>query len=1266
MSFSKTIKLFVSSTFLDFKKERNALQQLVYPRLKELCQAHGFNFQPVDLRWGVSKEVIENNQAIDFCLNEVSRCSNDPQPSLLVLMGQRYGWVPIPTRLSRPEFDAINEQLDIAESGLLKSWYTLDTNHIPPAYNLNNKAGIDDWASVEGKLRAIFTHAHSESICPNENFNYSATEREIRYALEKQNLKSTLYIRSFEQSDKHSEFISESASEKASLAGLKEYLLAQDFAQNVSQTIGIKHYLSIDDDRFCDDEVLLDSASVSNYIRGFCKQLHDVLAQQITQEIKSFKLKTPLQIELIEQANIQEEKSANVVGRDNIVADITNFVTSQNKAPFYLLHGPSGMGKSSVMAETIRTLQVNDKLNIIYRFVGTTEHSSSILGVFKSIAEQLSPDTLFTIDVNDKKAFFEQLANLFLQKNNHNQTVIFLDGLDQAQEFDDSVELLLSQLVGIVKLVVSVVSSSGIEEILDYPYFEALKHTTRKHQIEPLKDTENNIVIKRLLALSSRTLSDAQLAILGSSCANKSPLFTYLACKITTHWQSHKTYASDDLGESESDMIKQFFANVITNNFHKKAIVENTLGLIAGSKMGLSEIELLTILSEQEELLKIYNQNSESSPQLSRLPDAFFSRLYFDIKEFFSERQLDDEIVIYPAHQIITDTIKTQYYQNNSKKLHSMLIGYFSVAKNVKRKARELTWSQFCLQDKDALFITLLDSNILTISFDLYGDGLELRKYVNLIKAKYPNYSSDVVKHYLTQSETSFINEGTVKFFNVMGFLGGIPIPMLQQLIDDADSFENDSVFFDIKFQLLSAKAFSGKDTGLQEVLEEIKSLLPSISPESNAFFQLSFLRIQIYKTLVDLPLVIKLCKQLLNQFPSENEQHIRILAFLASAYKHSQDNQNAITYYEKVIDYFTRYKGEKHLEVAIAKGNAGQAYRNLGWLNRDQSLMTVAQDHIADAINTVTTVLGANEHRLVSSLNAMGYIIQQQGLLLADTKAVQTKKYFERAQQYFENALDVAKLWGDPRDFLVVSGGLIQNFIFQNNLKTAYLLAQESVCLTMQDNSNSLDTFYELNKNILLKTKSSFEDALSESDFVHIERNALDIIERMLGRSHDYSLTKRLEIIVFLVKINQEQLAIADFNQLDTQISMLSAQRRKEFYDLTELRRKVYLKTIKETLDKGVAKLKTGYLEEGLSLFEQAQAMSLKVGLPEKGAAFELIFAAFGHLYTKYVNSRQIERATFYTEEYYKILATHPSFGLAHIRTQQVKEVLALLHRQQ
>lgn len=64
---SKTFPIFVSSTFTDLKAERNALQESVFPKLRELCMQHDCRFQAIDLRWGISEEMRLDRRYWGLC-----------------------------------------------------------------------------------------------------------------------------------------------------------------------------------------------------------------------------------------------------------------------------------------------------------------------------------------------------------------------------------------------------------------------------------------------------------------------------------------------------------------------------------------------------------------------------------------------------------------------------------------------------------------------------------------------------------------------------------------------------------------------------------------------------------------------------------------------------------------------------------------------------------------------------------------------------------------------------------------------------------------------------------------------------------------------------------------------------------------------------------------------------------------------------------------------------------------------------------------------
>ncbi len=79
------------------KHELNALQERVFPNLESLCEQNGFQFQAIDLRWGVPTETGLDHRTMRICFEELRRAQEiSPQSNFLILLGDRYGWRPLP------------------------------------------------------------------------------------------------------------------------------------------------------------------------------------------------------------------------------------------------------------------------------------------------------------------------------------------------------------------------------------------------------------------------------------------------------------------------------------------------------------------------------------------------------------------------------------------------------------------------------------------------------------------------------------------------------------------------------------------------------------------------------------------------------------------------------------------------------------------------------------------------------------------------------------------------------------------------------------------------------------------------------------------------------------------------------------------------------------------------------------------------------------------------------------------------------------------
>ena len=87
---SPKIRIFISSTFLDMQKERDILNQDIFPLIKGECDKLGVPFSVIDLRWGITEEDQAKGNVVDLCLEEIKHC----KPYFIGLVGNRYGWCP--------------------------------------------------------------------------------------------------------------------------------------------------------------------------------------------------------------------------------------------------------------------------------------------------------------------------------------------------------------------------------------------------------------------------------------------------------------------------------------------------------------------------------------------------------------------------------------------------------------------------------------------------------------------------------------------------------------------------------------------------------------------------------------------------------------------------------------------------------------------------------------------------------------------------------------------------------------------------------------------------------------------------------------------------------------------------------------------------------------------------------------------------------------------------------------------------------------------
>jgi tetratricopeptide (TPR) repeat protein len=105
---NRSVRVFVSSTFIDMRVERDKLVTETFPALRARYRERGVELFEVDLRWGITEEQQQRGETLPTLLAEIDRC----RPYFIGMLGDRYGWVPPPQALTdtlKADYPAIAE-----------------------------------------------------------------------------------------------------------------------------------------------------------------------------------------------------------------------------------------------------------------------------------------------------------------------------------------------------------------------------------------------------------------------------------------------------------------------------------------------------------------------------------------------------------------------------------------------------------------------------------------------------------------------------------------------------------------------------------------------------------------------------------------------------------------------------------------------------------------------------------------------------------------------------------------------------------------------------------------------------------------------------------------------------------------------------------------------------------------------------------------------------------------------------------------------------
>ena len=675
-----TFRVFISSTFSDLVAERNALQEKVFPRLREFCQNHGARFQAIDLRWGVSEEAALDQQTMNICLEELRRCQRTtPRPNFIVLLGQRYGWIPIPLQIDAAEFESLLAVLSDKENKRLRKWYWRDDNAVPAEYCLQPREDqFKDnavWINEERELRVLLRDAIARVGWPANDprrlkYEASATHQEIFHgALQGKDANNHAFgffrtIKGLPQDSRAGDFLDLDKEGRPDIES-RQRLERLQAEMHIRMVNNIHNYSAN----------WTDLGPSTDHLEQLCSDVYDRLSDVIKEEVRQREIQDLVNQEVIAHSAFGRDRVRHFIGRENILAVIRKYLQTDNRYPL-VLHSVSGMGKSALMA---KAAQLNGP-DVLVRFIGATPSSNDPRSLLSSLIHEIGRrNGLDLIPAADYASLVEEFGKQLSLATTQRPLILMIDALDQLCGEDPEWLLLWfpAQLPRNVKFIVTTESGNILSAI------RARAPLARLVEVKTISSDEGDVLLKSWLGAAHRTLQPEQFReVLGKFNGCPRPLYLQLAFEEARRWRSYENVEDvvgpKGLGQNLSEILQEMFSRLSKRENHGSLLISRTVGALAASKDGLAEDELLDVLSDDPEIMSDYHHRFPHSPDVTRLPVIVWSRLRTDLEPYLSWRVISGSSILSLQRGQI-DCLACDLYlsESDGKQTHKRLAGYF-------------------------------------------------------------------------------------------------------------------------------------------------------------------------------------------------------------------------------------------------------------------------------------------------------------------------------------------------------------------------------------------------------------------------------------------------------------------------------------------------------------------------------------------------------------------------------------------------------------
>ena len=664
----KTVRVFISSTFKDMHAERDYLVKHVFPELAQWCEERLIRFYDVDLRWGVTTDEEENENAVTTCLDSIDDC----RPFFLCFLGQRRGWIPF-QRENDIQQNMFNTFPQIVQS-IRRSITEIEIEH----------------ALLAPMLRIV---DHQEV--------FSAPTKHALFFFRNDPFQHITLTNEYESIYKNAETDRNEADREL-----------ERFKAKIQAKWPVQFY-------DCKWNPVQMSPELSSYGNVAVGRLHDfsvngislkecvldMLKRAIGEEFPDHLSSAPediFQKDILDQTIFGETAREGYVMREDNFEALDQYLAGDEKRILSLI-SPEGCGKTTLLAAWAKHL---DEKNIRHclRFCGMSDLAYHQSRLANSIGKEINWD--WTMPENSMHNPFKKL---FAMIENEGICVIILDGISAIENWVSMLFELAMEKRDSIKIVVSINEKEYLKAVADKKEFVpdmAQIHIKPFNTIEEKKrfiDTFLNQYLKKM--------DSDQMKVFCSLSATDNPLYMKVLLHELKVFGVYEQLSDEILRYGEtletafSTVLHRLENDAVATDIDPSIVVPLLFGLLAFSRTGLSEDELIFCI---EQITNTKNNFSiqEAVRVHSRQMRIFMMRrqnihycLYDSFVEAIKTRYVKDEPMY---HRLLADT-----FVNNARLTAKQPAPTLITHGNV-----EVLYHLEIIEDWDGIFRCLTDREI--------------------------------------------------------------------------------------------------------------------------------------------------------------------------------------------------------------------------------------------------------------------------------------------------------------------------------------------------------------------------------------------------------------------------------------------------------------------------------------------------------------------------------------------------------------------------